>query len=207
MATGYALTALRVAFFRNMNLGQARSHSPTSAQLLDAFARAGCPEAANFQSNGTVIFRACGGNENAREVVRLLSGACGYRDAVMVRSARWIVALAARLRQVPPDAEVVLFDGGADPGLPLPWTDPDTGLEFLELSPRHAVALWPPDAPGGSPATRVLTELSGVPVTGRTVRTVRRLATRLLDAPPGTPLAAPPGHLGAPSAESTERVN
>ena len=46
-----------VAFFRNLNLGQRRSHSPTRPELLDALERAGAYDATNFQVNGTVIFR------------------------------------------------------------------------------------------------------------------------------------------------------
>ena len=38
-----------VAFFRNLNLGQRRSHSPTRPELLDAFERAGATDASNFQ--------------------------------------------------------------------------------------------------------------------------------------------------------------
>ena len=45
-----------VAFFRNMNLGQARSHSPTRPVLEDAFALAGAVGVRSFQTNGTVLF-------------------------------------------------------------------------------------------------------------------------------------------------------
>lgn len=41
--------------FRNMNVGQARSRSPRSDELLDAFASTGAISAVNFQTNGTVI--------------------------------------------------------------------------------------------------------------------------------------------------------
>lgn len=178
--SGIELTGVRVAFFRNMNLGQRRSNSPTSAQFLDAFAQAGAPGARVFQTNGTVIFEAPGGNGQAREAARLLHLECGYADLVVVRSARWIVDLAARLDTSLPGCCVTLFDGREDPGLPLPWTHPATGLKFLELDRRHAVTLWPPDSPsGGSPANRVIAGLMGVPGTGRTAGTIVRLANRL----------------------------
>jgi len=45
-----------VAFFRNLNLGQRRSHSPMRPELLDALERAGAQDPINFQVNGTVIF-------------------------------------------------------------------------------------------------------------------------------------------------------
>lgn len=185
MATAFALTGLRVAFFRNLNLGQRRSHSPTAPELLDAFARAGVERATNFQTNGTVIFTASGGSEQAREVVRLLGPVCGYSDLVVVRSARWVVELGRRLdalvrvRGPIEGGEVTLFDGGVDPGLPLPWTDPATGLEILALDHRHAVTSWPADAPTGPPTNRVITDMMGVPVTARGVPTMLRLAARL----------------------------
>ncbi|WP_404431699.1 DUF1697 domain-containing protein [Microbacterium lacus] len=45
-----------VAFFRNVNQGQ-RGH-PSTADLVGAFAAAGCPDAVPFQSNGTLVFAA-----------------------------------------------------------------------------------------------------------------------------------------------------
>jgi len=47
---------IRVAFFRNLNLGQARSHSPTSGQLLDAFVAAGARSPSHVGANGTVVY-------------------------------------------------------------------------------------------------------------------------------------------------------
>ncbi len=173
---GVGLTSWRVAFFRNLNLGQARSHSPTSGQLLAAFAAAGAGTAMNVQTNGTVIFRHTGGTPLAREVVRLLGPVCGYADAVVVRSARWCLELDQRLTRL--DAgEVRLFDGRADLGLPLPWEGPD-GLVLVALDRRHAVTQA---MPGREPknANPVVTGLVGVPVTVRGIPTMRRLAVRL----------------------------
>lgn len=45
-----------VAFLRNVNQGQ-RGH-PSTADIVGAFADAGCPGAVLFQSNGTVLFEA-----------------------------------------------------------------------------------------------------------------------------------------------------
>ena len=47
---------LHAAFFRNMNLGQARSLSPTRAVLEEAFRSAGARQVRSFQTNGTVAF-------------------------------------------------------------------------------------------------------------------------------------------------------
>lgn len=45
-----------VAFFRNVNQGQ--RGQPSTADLVGAFADAGCPDAVPFQSNGTLVFAA-----------------------------------------------------------------------------------------------------------------------------------------------------
>ena len=86
-----------VAFFRNMNLGQRRSHSPTSAELIGAFAGAGASTARNVQSNGTVVFDGPRPRALARDVVQRLGPVCGYTDAVMVRPRSWVLALAEEL--------------------------------------------------------------------------------------------------------------
>jgi uncharacterized protein (DUF1697 family) len=43
-----------VALMRNVNQGQ-RGH-PATADILNGFADAGCPDAQTFQSNGTIVF-------------------------------------------------------------------------------------------------------------------------------------------------------
>lgn len=72
-----------MAFFRNMNLGQARSRSPRSAELLDAFAAAGATSAVNFQTNGTVIFTGDDPATLAESVVTRLTAVTGYADLVV----------------------------------------------------------------------------------------------------------------------------
>jgi uncharacterized protein (DUF1697 family) len=83
-----------VAFFRNLNLGQRRSRSPTRPELLEAFERAGAATATSFQVNGTVIF---GTDQKpqalAEETVRLLTPVCGYDDVVLVRPVSWVLEL------------------------------------------------------------------------------------------------------------------
>lgn len=75
-----------VAFFRNLNLGQRRSHSPTRPELLAAFARAGATDPTSFQVNGTVVFESATDPQAlAERVVQLLGPVCGYDDAVLVR--------------------------------------------------------------------------------------------------------------------------
>ena len=82
---------VQVAFFRNMNLGQARSKSPTSAVLVGAFVSAGASRVDNFQTNGTVVFTADHPREVIAEVRPLLEAITGYNDAVLVRPADWLV--------------------------------------------------------------------------------------------------------------------
>ncbi len=164
-----------VAFFRNLNLGQRRSHSPTRPELLDAFERAGATDASNFQVNGTIIFDAAGDPQTlADAVVRLLTPVCGYDDAVIVRPVPWVLDLEL---DVGPLAEVSFFDGPDPFPEPLPWEVPDAGLTVVRADPLHAVSL--DDADHTSGATWALERRLGVPVTSRGVGTMTRLQARL----------------------------
>ena len=99
-----------VAFFRDLNLGQRRSHSPTRPELLEAFARAGATNATSFQVNGTVVFDSAEDPQAvADDVVRRLTAVCGYDDAVLVRPVPWVLDL--DLGDLGPNAEVSFFDG------------------------------------------------------------------------------------------------
>jgi hypothetical protein len=165
-----------VAFFRNLNLGQRRSHSPTRPELLDAFDRAGAEEARSFQVNGTVVFVTDADPDAlADRVVSLLTPVCGYADLVEVRSAEWVHGL--DLREVPDHAEVSLFRGPARFPEPLPWVAEGAGVTVVEASSRHAVCV--DDVERTSGGTAVLERLLGVKVTSRGVPTMRRLQARL----------------------------
>ena len=168
----------QVAFFRNMNLGQARSRSPRSSDLVEAFTAAGATRVVNFQTNGTVIFDGPHPRRIAAGVVRLLTGLTGYDDLVVVRPADWLVELAARLDPDLPAAEVALYDNPTLPPLDLPHVERvRTGaLTILALDEQHAVTTT---AGSGISAGPVLTGLVGVPVTCRGVPTMMRLAHRL----------------------------
>jgi hypothetical protein len=174
----HARQPTHVAFFRNMNLGQARSKSPTSTVLVDAFVDAGATWAVNFQTNGTVMFSAAGVEEAISRMRSLLHAATGYSDAVVVRTAAWIADLGGRLDPALPGGEVALFDAPAGPELALPWVEPSEGVSILELDGFHAVTAWAATGPArGSNPT--LTRMLGVPVTCRGVPTMIRLAARL----------------------------
>lgn len=165
-----------VAFFRNLNLGQRRSHSPTRPELLDAFARAGASEASNFQVNGTIIFEADSQQAQALadHAVRELTPVCGYSDAVIVRPAEWILRLEL---DTGPRAEVSFFQGPDPFPEELPWEVPGAGLTVIRADELHAVSLN--DAERTTGATWVLERRLGMPVTSRGVPTMTRLQTRL----------------------------
>jgi len=164
-----------VAFFRNLNLGQRRSHSPTRSELLDAFEQAGATSATNFQVNGTIIF-ACDTDPQAlaNDAVRRLTPVCGYDDAVIVRPVSWVLAL---VLDTGPNAEVSFFDGPEPFPEPLPWEAPNAGLTVVRADALHAVSL--DDVAQTSGATWTLERRLGVPVTSRGVPTMTRLQARL----------------------------
>ncbi|MET0997612.1 MAG: hypothetical protein ABWX73_02755 [Marmoricola sp.] len=165
-----------VAFYRNLNLGQRRSHSPTRPELLDAFERAGAAQAVNFQVNGTVVFD-CDGDAQALadETVRLLTPVCGYDDLVIARPASWILDL--ELDEIGTHAEVSFFDGPDRFPEPLPWEVPDAGLTVIRTDSLHAVSLN--DLEQTSGATWTLERRLGMRVTSRGVPTVLRLQAKL----------------------------
>ena len=165
-----------VAFFRNLNLGQRRSRSPTRPELLEAFERAGATEAVSFQTNGTVIFECDQDPQSiAEDAVRLLTPVCGYDDVALARPVDWLREL--DLDEVPVNAEVSFFDGPDRFPESLPWVAPRGGLTVLRADSGHAMSVG--DVEGTSGATWVLEALLGVPVTSRGVPTMRRLQAKL----------------------------
>jgi hypothetical protein len=120
----------QVAFFRNLNLGQRRSRSPTRPELLTAFERAGALHPINFQVNGTVIFETDEApQELADRVVDLLTPVCGYDDVAVVRSLDWVLGL--DLDDLPVISEVSLFHGPDPFPEQLPWAAPKGGLTVV----------------------------------------------------------------------------
>ncbi len=166
-----------VAFFRNLNLGQRRSRSPTRPQLLDAFSQAGASAAVSFQTNGTVIFES--GRHSPQRVadraVALLTPVCGYDDVAVVRSVDWVRAL--DLNDVSDDAEVSFFEGPDPFPEGLPWRPERGGVTVVRADNLHALSVG--DVERSSAATWVLEQRLGVPVTSRGVPTMRRLLLKL----------------------------
>ena len=170
------LREIRVAFFRNVNLGQARSHSPTSSQLLDAFVEAGARAPSHVGTNGTVVYYHPTGPTLVRRVARLLTPMCGYRDMVTVRSGVALIELDRLLRGLG-DGEVILYD--TKPGFDLPTPiESDDGLIVISLDHRRAITQY---RPGSHPtnARPFIASLVGVPTTTRSITTMRRVADRV----------------------------
>lgn len=169
----------RVAFFRNMYLGQLRRKSPTTEQLIAAFHDAGSPEAINFMGNGTVIFRHTGGPVLARQAAASLKPICGFDDVVIVRSAGWCLDLARRLSRLSSAGQVCLYEARDLPDLELPMSDSE-GLQIVALDHRHAVSQHTPGALNTqAQAHQWVSQLVGVPVTARGIPTMLKLATKI----------------------------
>ena len=167
-----------MAFFRNLNLGQARSHSPTSSQLLDAFVEAGARAPSHVGANGTVVYYHPTGPTLVRRVAKLLTPMCGYRDMVTVRSGVALIELDRRLRGLG-DGEVVLYD--TTPGFDLPTPiETEDGVIVIALDHRRAITQH---RPGTRPASTgpFIASLVGVPTMTRSIATMRRVADRVRD--------------------------
>jgi hypothetical protein len=165
-----------VAFFRNLNLGRARSNSPTSSQLLDAFVEAGARAPSHVGANGTVVYYHPTGPTLVRRVAKLLTPMCGYRDMVTVRSGVALIELDRCLGGLG-EGEVVLYD--TTPGFDLPTPiETDDGLIVISLDHRRAVTQHRVGSRPGASGP-FIASLVGVPTTTRSISTMRRVADRV----------------------------
>lgn len=164
-----------VAFFRNLNLGQ--RGSPTTQQVLDAFAEAGAGDVTSVRVNGTVVFASSSPARVRDEVCSLLVLRTDWCDVAPVRSARWVHDLADHLADVDGNAEVAFYDGRHDFPEPLPWRPSAGRLTVVHADRRHAIAVN--DEPRTSYATPELERLLGLRVTSRGAATVLTVADRL----------------------------
>lgn len=138
--------ATHVAFFRNMNLGQARSHSPTRPVLEGAFTAAGVSTVRSFQTNGTVLFDPGAADpvavvERARAALR---DAVGYTDIAPVQPVRAVAGLVAATRTAV----------AIDLSLAATFFDPELDASRLgsaPLSTGSARGSWWPARDGWSP--------------------------------------------------------
>jgi len=166
-----------VAFFRNLNLGQAKS--PTKDQLVCSFTTVGAKNVRSFQVNGTVVFTASRPEETVARTLALLRPVCRYRDVALVRPETLILDLAEHLATegLVDQAEVSFFDHVTDFPVDMPFRVPRRRCEVREIGAGYAVTLN--ERPHEGNATRALEELLGVPVTSRSVSTIIRLARSL----------------------------
>jgi uncharacterized protein (DUF1697 family) len=167
--------ARHVAFFRNLNVGQ--RGSPSTQQILDAFAAAGATDATSFRSNGTVVFTSSSPAHTRDRVCSLLIQQTDWCDVAPVRPARWVLDLADRLADVEGNAEVAFYDGRHDFPEALPWRPESGRLTVVAADRRHAIAV--DDEPRTSYATSVLERLLDLRVTSRGAATVLAVADRL----------------------------
>ena len=167
-----------VAFFRNVNQGQ-RGH-PSTADLVGAFADAGCPDAVPFQSNGTIVFVATDPETVIADAVVALANRTGLEregfGMPLPALARIVDAHAGE-----PDArrrELTLHTGDLiDPA------DPDVVREathrrcaVVDSGPGWAVLLNERDHE--SNGTPVIERLTGARATSRGIPTLMRLVDR-----------------------------
>lgn len=169
---------LHVAFIRNVNQGQ-RGH-PAADDILAAFRDGGAHEAACFQSNGTVVFRASDADATVERAMDALAARTGLpREAYTIPLDR--LADIAAASSTAPDVdrrELTIHAGGI-----LDITDPATTREaahrrctFVDAGDGWVVTLN--ERPNESNATPVVERLTGAPTTSRSLGTILRLLDR-----------------------------
>jgi uncharacterized protein (DUF1697 family) len=174
-----------VAFFRNVNLGQ--GINPTRPQLATAFVAAGAPDAASFQTAGTVVFAA--EDETAAEAIvaqarETLFELRGLREPAYLAPLDHLIQLVAQdlfagrdLADVL-DISATLAPRDALATLRLPLASPRGDVEVIHLTPYLALTLRRQvGSTAGSP-TPFFEKLLGVPATTRGWSTIVRLVKK-----------------------------
>lgn len=164
-----------VAFVRDLNQGQ-RGH-PTTADLLAAFAAAGCREPQAFRSNGTVVFD--GDPAAAQDALGLLAARTGTERDVFTLPLDAVAAVVAEHGDRPDT-------GRRELTLHAPVTialDEHAAQEaarrrcrILQTGPGWAVTVNERDRE--SNATPVLERITGAPASSRGLPTLTRLVDR-----------------------------
>lgn len=168
---------LALAFFRNLNLGQAGT--PRSRDLVEMFHAGGAEVARSIRTNGTVALRADDPRRVVGAVRDTLAARSAWDDVVVVRDESWCLALGERLAGCPPTTEVACYDADSDFPHPLPWR-PELGRLTVEHADRcHAICVN--DVPRTSYATPTLERLLDLPVTSRGAETVLRAVRALAE--------------------------
>jgi uncharacterized protein (DUF1697 family) len=167
-----------VAFFRNVNQGQ-RGH-PSTAELVDAFAVAGCRGAVPVRSNGTVVFEADDPDGAATEATDALAARLRIEREVFVLPLTAVDRI-ARAHADAVDAarrELTLHGGGRlDPQHPpLVHEANRRRLAVLETGDGWVVSLNERDRE--SQATPAVERATGGPATSRGIPTLRLIIAR-----------------------------
>lgn len=167
----------RVAFFRNLNQGQ--RGSPSTADLVAAFADARIPGAIPFQTNGTVFFT---GGDPGDRVSDALVARTGYGDVMFAVPLARIIEVVAGFDAGPTAdrRELSLFDPAGSIAEPAPIPS-RRRCTVLAHGPGWAVT--ENDRNRESNGTPTVEELIGAPATSRGIPTLRRLVARFADAP------------------------
>jgi hypothetical protein len=164
---------VHVAFFRNLNLGQTRTQSPTRTVLEDAFATAGVAHARSFQTNGTVLFEPLG-RPPAQVMVSVLATS-GYADIAPTQPLAEVAALVAAVR-LRVDIDRSLYATFFDRAGPQTWALPGAQLDGLGTTVVASGPGWVAThvAPGGDPTSAVQARL-GQRATTRGFGTLEKL--------------------------------
>jgi uncharacterized protein (DUF1697 family) len=177
-AKGYVRVMRYVAFLRNVNQGQ-RGH-PSTADILAGFADAGCPDAAPFQSNGTIVFESHRPAAVADAVARTIASRSGLeRDAFWIafEALASVVDVHGGVRD-PRRFEFTLHGGGiVDPADPL--VAHEAGLnrcDIVDSGPGWALVRNKVEGEGH--ATPTLEHITGGHATSRGLPTLMRLVNR-----------------------------
>jgi len=166
-----------VALFRNLNLGH--PGSPSGEELVAAFG--GTTLARTFQTNGTVLFHSDNPEATARKALHVLRGN-GHHQGLTVRPLCELNRVVQQTPTTDPAENVYrtmisFYDIDTHPAIELPIRSRDQLVELRRLDQRSAASVcWKPHHTAGD-VTGFLETLLNVPVTSRTLGTLKRLVT------------------------------
>ena len=165
----------QVALFRNLNLGH--RGSPNGNELVAAFG--GPAVARSFQTNGTVLFTSATPEATASRALRLLRDG-GYSHGMVMRTVAELEAIVGETPEADPAEKVYrtmisLFDTDRLPPVELPMRSRDQLVELRRVDRGSATSVcWKPRHTAGD-VTGFLEALLSVPVTSRSLGTLKRL--------------------------------
>ena len=141
--------------------------------------------ARNFQTNGTIIFTSSTSKTSATSAARALRDK-GYRQNMVVRTVAELEHATTGTIEADPSENVYrtmisFFDIGRLPKVELPARSPDRLVELRRLDRSSASSVcWKPRKTAGN-VTGFLETLLDVPVTTRTLGTIKRIVVAASD--------------------------